>query len=163
MCGKSGRCPSCGIGVKIPLPKPNKNLPDLTASLPATTQSGHKQPIIADSTNVDPPPKKAKKSLSHNRGYKVVALLNLGFGLHPIIVAILGGILGTILGVEFNLHSSAEGFAARLCNGMTAYLLVVVLTVPLMIFGFIGLALIAIATAIDESSAKSKPKKTESI
>ena len=150
MFGKSGRCPGCGIAVKIPLPKPNKNLPDLTTSLPATTQPGHKPPINADSTNVDPPPKTS---------YKVPALLLLGFGLHPIIVGILGGIISVIFGVEFNLHSPAEGFAAKLCQGMTGYFLMLMFTVPSMIFGFIGLALIAILTAISESISKSKTKK----
>ena len=144
MCGKSGRCPSCGTGVKILLPKPKKNLPDLTTSLPVTTKPVQKPPKIADSINVDPPHEKTRKSLSLCRYYIIAGLSILGLGLHPIFVAMLGSMLAFILGVEVNMHTPAEGSVAKLCQMMMGYHWMALGTLPLMVISFIGLGLIAI-------------------
>lgn len=55
MRGKSGKCPSCGTGVKIPLPKQLKNQPVIMPSLPVTTAPVHPAPLNPRSPNTYTP------------------------------------------------------------------------------------------------------------
>ena len=76
-----------------------------------------------------------------------IAACILAFGLHPLFVALLGAATGAICGIEFNLHSQAEGGVGELVQGMLLYHWIAFATIPLMLPLFIIQGVVALIQA----------------